>query len=52
MPDRDTPSTFTKCILESTPADKNGTGFRLRELYSSGLTNYFESGTLKFREVL
>jgi len=52
MPDRDTTATFTKCLLESTKESKDGTAFRLKELYQSGLTNYFETGRLQFREVV
>lgn len=48
-PDVDTVATFTKCILEKTPADSKGTKFKLiedkqwKETYSTGL--------IKFREV-
>lgn len=51
IPDIDTPTTFTKCLLESTQEDSKGTGFFLRELYSRGLTGYFETGTTRFREI-
>lgn len=50
VPDIDSPSTFTKCILESTPLSGQGTGFRLNELIGRGLMGYFESGRLKFRK--
>ena len=51
MPDIDTPSVFTSCILEKTPSSNNGTGFQLFELYTRGLANYFETGILTFRKV-
>jgi len=51
MEDEDTPATFQKLILESTPASGNGTGFRLQELTGQGLPGYYKSGTYKFRVV-
>jgi len=51
MPDRDSVSVFTKCLLDSSPGSKNGIGFKLQELYSRGLVGYFETGVLKFRKI-
>ena len=51
VPDIDAPGTFTKCLLESTPESRDGTGFVLKELYSRGLTGYFELNRLKFRKI-
>ena len=51
IPDRDHPETFTKCILESTPDNKDGLGFKLNEMYARGLPGYYETGILKFRKV-
>tara|TARA_Y100001972_G_scaffold129148_1_gene194573 strand:- start:16256 stop:17014 length:759 start_codon:yes stop_codon:yes gene_type:complete len=51
IPDRDTPGTFTKCILESTNASSSGTGYRLKE-YLSSTPGFFSSGVLKFRKVV
>jgi hypothetical protein len=51
MADRDTPATYTKVILESTPSDRDGLGFELNELYAKGLPGYYETGILKFREI-
>lgn len=48
MPDRDTPNTFTKCVLESTGRSGSGTGFRL--IQSDGIPGFFDSGRLVFRE--
>lgn len=42
---------FTKCILEKTPEDQNGTAFKLKELYARKLVGYFETGTINFREI-
>tara|TARA_Y100001973_G_scaffold94519_1_gene146635 strand:+ start:329 stop:1087 length:759 start_codon:yes stop_codon:yes gene_type:complete len=50
IPDRDTPGTFTKTILESTNASGSGTGYRLNE-YLGSLPGFFSSGTLKFRKM-
>lgn len=51
IPDKLKPETFVKCILESTPEDQNGLGFKLKELYSLGLAGYYETGVLKFRRI-
>ena len=51
MPDRDAPDVFVKCLLESTQESPDGLGFRLKELYSQGLTGFYETGVLKFRKV-
>jgi hypothetical protein len=52
MFDRDTPNVFEKFILESTPQDKNGLSFQLKELYDQSLPGYFDTGILRFRKVL
>jgi hypothetical protein len=51
IPDVSSASVFTKCILESTDADSNGLGFKLKEMYSQGLVGYYETGLLKFRQI-
>ncbi|RKZ02678.1 hypothetical protein DRQ25_18410 [Candidatus Fermentibacteria bacterium] len=51
MPDRATPSEFTECFLESTKKSKTGTAFTLKELYSKGLIDYYESGMITLRKV-
>jgi hypothetical protein len=51
IPDRDTPATFTKCIIESTNASGAGTGYRLQE-YLGRMPGFFSSGTLRFRKVV
>lgn len=51
MPDISDRATYFKIILESTSEEKNGTGYRLKELYDKGLPGYFETGKLVFRFV-
>lgn len=51
MPDIDTPATFIKAILESSPGFKDGTGYKLKEMYDKQLPGYFETGALIFRVV-
>lgn len=49
IPDRSDPATFYKILLESTEESKDGTGYRLKELYAQGLVGYYETGKLVFR---
>lgn len=51
MPDRSDRSTFDTLLLESTPTNKNGTGFKLREMIGKAAPGYFETGVLKFRKL-
>ena len=51
MQDRDNPDNFVMSILESTPENSNGLGFKLKELYGKGLPMFYETGLLKFRKV-
>lgn len=51
MPSVSALSTYQKLILESTPQSSKGTGYRLKELYDTGLPGYFETGVLKWRVV-
>ncbi len=51
MPDEDDVNSFYKVILESEPSEKDGTGYKLKELYDKGLPGYYDSGVLKFRVV-
>lgn len=51
IPDIDTPSTYEEVLLESSPGFKDGTGYKLRELYDQGLAGYYETGPLVFRVV-
>jgi len=51
MPDRNNRTVFDSIILESTEEESNGTGYRLKELYTKNLPYYFETGKLVFRLV-
>lgn len=51
IPDKTDFTTFTSCILESTRQSRDGVGFELRELYTEGLSFYFETGILQFRQI-
>ncbi len=51
MPDGLSPSTFEKCLLESSPEDINGLRFKLKEMYGKNLPGFFETGTLRFRVI-
>ncbi len=44
-------NTFQQVLLESTPTEKDGTGYQLKELYDKGLPNFFETGKLVFRVI-
>lgn len=44
-------SNIVNCLLEKTPEAKDGTAFKLKELYSRNLTGYFETGSLQFRKI-
>lgn len=50
-PNKDDSTEHYRVVLESTPADSKGTGFKLEEQYTRGLVGYFESGLLKFRVI-
>jgi len=49
MPDEGDVDTYVKLILDTTPLDSKGAGYKLKELYDKGLPGYFESGVFKFR---
>jgi hypothetical protein len=51
IPDVGDVATFYKILLESTDEEKNGTGYRLKELYTKNLPGYYETGKLVFRYV-
>lgn len=51
MPDVDDLNVYHNCILDKTTHDSKGTGFKLKELYSKGFADWWESGMLTFREV-
>lgn len=43
------PATYQTMILDSTPDNKDGTGYKLKELYDKNLPGFFETGILVFR---
>lgn len=51
MPDEDDTATFVTVLLERTPLNDRGVGYRLKELYDIGLPSFYESGPLVFRVV-
>ncbi len=51
MPDEDETDEFEKLILESTPDDSKGVGYKLKELYGQGMPGWYETGLLKMRVV-
>lgn len=52
MIDKDNVASFDKILLESTRANRKGTGYRLEELISRDLNDHYETGVLKFRKVV
>lgn len=50
--DIDTPIIFEDCLLESTKESKDGVDYKVKELYSKGFAEYFESGLLTFRQLV
>ena len=52
MKDKDDRSTFNVILLESTPISRQGVAYELREQYSDGLIGYYETGRLRFREIV
>lgn len=51
MPDRNDSNTFYQVILESTPEDRSGTKFKLKEETGRSLPNIYRTGKLEFRIV-
>jgi hypothetical protein len=49
--DVNNPNNYESCILESSSADNNGTGFELEPLYGRGLAGYYELRDLVFRRI-
>ena len=52
MPDENDFNTYEKIILESSAGNRDGTGFKMKELFDRGLFDYFDSGLLTFRVVV
>ncbi len=51
MPNTNDRATFHKVLLEKTDEDSNGTGYKLKEMYTKNLPGYFETGVLRFRKI-
>lgn len=51
VPDLTDPDEFRTCVLESTPESRDGIDFKLKELFMTGLSGYFTTGLLTFREI-
>jgi hypothetical protein len=49
--DESSTTEFYKVLLESTPGYTNGTGYKLRELFSQNLPDIYETGIIRFRVV-
>lgn len=49
MPDKDSPGTYYRVVLESAAGAGDGSSYKLLEQYGRGLTGYFETGILTFR---
>jgi hypothetical protein len=49
--DIDSPENFRDCLLDKTPESSKGVDYRVKELYSKGFAEYFESGKIVFREI-
>lgn len=51
MPDKDIASAYINLVFDSSAAAKEGTKFRLKELYDRGLSGYYETELMTFRKV-
>ncbi len=51
VPDELTPGTFHKVILEKSQNYGNGTGFKLKELFTQGLNDIYETGVFTLRVI-
>ena len=52
IPDIEDQNTYTDCLLESTRESRDGVNFKVKELYSRGFAEYYESGIITFRELI
>lgn len=51
IPNRNDPDTFNKMILESSEDSGEGIKIQVKEIRTSGMTGYYKTGKLVFREV-
>jgi hypothetical protein len=45
------PSSYVDCILDTTEAAQDGTGYKIKRMIGQNLWEYFETGPMRFREV-
>lgn len=46
------PSIYIDCLLESTRESSDGVNYKVKELYSKGFAEYYESGLIVFRKLI
>jgi hypothetical protein len=51
VPDEMQPLVFEKIILEGTQDNRDGLGYRLREMLNLNIVGYYETGILRFRRI-
>ena len=51
IPDRDDINTFDTMLLEQLKGSKDGTQFKLKEMFNKNRAGWFETGKLKFRKI-
>lgn len=51
MKNRDNVASFEEVLLEKTQIDRNGLRYRLYELYTRGVPNYYETKTITLRKI-
>lgn len=51
VPDEKLPSTFQKVLLEKTPDAADGTGYKLKELFTDSIPDVYETGLLTLRVI-
>lgn len=51
IPDLNTPGSFKRCIVESTPDFPDGTGYKLKELFNQNLRDIYETGIIRLRVI-
>ncbi|MFT5519643.1 MAG: hypothetical protein ACI9IA_000226 [Enterobacterales bacterium] len=53
IPDKDNPDlNYTDCLLEKSQGSSKGVDFKIKELYSKGYAEYYESSLLTFRKLI
>ena len=52
MPDRNTPATFYKVLLEKTQEGDKGTAYTLKKMFNNGVEGYYQTGEIELRQVV